>query len=166
MHSLGRRRTLRSGVIIWGWLMLLVVVVTVGGISIAAPHKTVGEASAQVTVGEKGDVARAVAVDVVIGRQGVEACDGGGHARSVEQRVIRSHRTQGGRREEGHQLILGHAFGVPENECKLKNIYRFFFNACFEKPLTRLSCSLNAVFPCLKMREHLHFCHCKFLTYI
>jgi hypothetical protein len=28
------------------------------------------------------------------------------------------------------------------------------------------SCSLNAVFPCLKMRVHLCFRYCKFLSYI
>jgi hypothetical protein len=44
----------------------------------------------------------------------------------------------------------------------------FFFNACIfryylSKPLTSLSCSLNAVFPCIKMREHLCFCYYKCL---
>jgi hypothetical protein len=41
----------------------------------------------------------------------------------------------------------------------------FFFNACIlryylAKPLTSFSFSLNAVFPCLKMREHLCLRYC------
>jgi hypothetical protein len=45
----------------------------------------------------------------------------------------------------------------------------FFFNACtlryyLSKPLTGLSCSLNAVFPCLKMREHLCLRYCNFFN--
>jgi hypothetical protein len=45
----------------------------------------------------------------------------------------------------------------------------FFFNACIlrhylSKPLTSLSCSLNAVIPCLKMREHLRLRYCNLRT--
>jgi hypothetical protein len=46
----------------------------------------------------------------------------------------------------------------------------FFFNSCIlwcylSKPLTSLSCSLNALFLCLKMREHLCLRYCKKLTH-
>jgi hypothetical protein len=57
---------------------------------------------------------------------------------------------------------------VHKNSNCLRKIKRnhifLFFNACIlrfylSKPLTSLRCSLNAVFPCLKMREHLCFCN-------
>jgi hypothetical protein len=42
-----------------------------------------------------------------------------------------------------------------------------FFNACIlrsylSEPLTSLSCSLNAIIPCLKIQEHLRLRYCNF----
>jgi hypothetical protein len=52
---------------------------------------------------------------------------------------------------------------------EIQHDFFFFFNGCIlwyylSKPLTSLSCSLNGVIPCLKMREHLGLHYCNLLN--